>query len=94
MEQQDKITSKRVQSELAHNLPSGSDLSKIDQLVADNQELLALTKRAFVKREVEKELIPVKEEWEQFAAEHADELEALDKENSAEPHTATIKKLK
>ena len=30
------------------------------------------------------------EEWEKFAAEHAEELEALGKD---EPHTATIKKL-
>ena len=50
---------------------------RIDQLVAENQELLALTKQAFVKREVEKESVPVDEEWEKFAAEHADELEAL-----------------
>ena len=49
----------------------------IDQLVAENQELLALTKQAFVKREVEKESVPVDEEWEKFAAEHAEELEAL-----------------
>ena len=62
---------------------------KIDQLVAENQELLALTKRAFVKREVEKESVPVDEEWEKFAAEHADELDALEKD---EPPTATIKK--
>ena len=63
---------------------------KLDQLVVENQELLALTKQAFVKREVEKESVPVDEEWEKFAAEHADELEALEKD---EPHTATIKKL-
>ena len=63
---------------------------KLDQLVAENQELLALTKQAFVKREVEKESVPVDEEWEKFAAEHADELEALEKD---EPHTVTIKKL-
>ena len=63
---------------------------KLDQLVAESQELLALTKQAFVKREVEKESVPVDEEWEKFAAEHADELEALEKD---EPHTATIKKL-
>ena len=55
-----------------------------------NQELLALTKQAFVKREVEKESVPVDEEWEKFAAEHAEELEALEKD---EPRTATIKKL-
>ena len=63
---------------------------RIDQLVAENQELLALTKQAFVKREVEKESVPVDEEWEKFAAEHADELDALEKD---EPPTATIKKL-
>ena len=63
---------------------------RIDQLVAENQELLALTKQAFVKREVKKESVPVDEEWEKFAAEHAEELEALEKD---EPRTATIKKL-
>ena len=64
--------------------------NRIDQLVAENQELLALTKRAFVKREVEKESVPVDEEWEKFAAEHADELDALEKD---EPRTATITRL-
>ena len=63
---------------------------RIDQLVAENQELLALTKQAFIKREVEKESVPVDEEWQKFAAEHADELDALEKD---EPHTTTIKKL-
>ena len=63
---------------------------KLDQLVAENQELLALTKQAFVKREVEKESVPVDEEWEKFATEHAEGLEALEKD---EPRTATIKKL-
>ena len=62
---------------------------RIDQLVAENQELLALTKQAFIKREVEKESVPVDEEWQKFAVEHADELEALEKD---ELHTATIKK--
>ena len=63
---------------------------KFDQLEAENQELLALTKQAFVKREVEKESVPVDEEWEKFAAEHAEELEALEKD---EPRTATITRL-
>ena len=63
---------------------------RIDQLVAENQELLALTKQAFVKREVENESVPVDEEWQKFAAEHADELEALEKD---EPRTATITRL-
>ena len=44
---------------------------RIDQLVAENQELLALTKQAFIKREVENESVPVDEEWQKFAAEHA-----------------------
>ena len=63
---------------------------RIDQLVAENQELLALTKQAFIKREVENESVPVDEEWQKFAAEHADELEALEKD---EPRTATITRL-
>ena len=63
---------------------------RIDQLVAENQELLALTKQAFIKREVENESVPVDEEWQKFAAEHADELEALEKD---EPSTATITRL-
>ena len=66
---------------------------KIDQLVAENQELLALTKQAFMKREVEKESVPVDEEWEKFYAEHYEEIEALGSDNRIEPHTATIKKL-
>ena len=63
---------------------------RIDQFVAENQELLALTKQAFIKREVENESVPVDEEWQKFAAEHADELEALEKD---EPRTATITRL-
>ena len=63
---------------------------KLDQLVAENQELLALTKQAFIKREVEKESVPVDEECEKFATEHAEELEALEKD---EPRTATITRL-
>ena len=64
--------------------------NRIDQLEAENQELLALTKQAFIKREVEKESVPVDEEWQKFAAEHADELDALEKD---EPRTATITRL-
>jgi len=63
---------------------------KLDQLVAENQELLALTKQAFIKREVEKESVPVDEEWQKFTTEHADELEALEKD---EPRTAAITRL-
>ena len=63
---------------------------KIDQLVEENLELLSLMKQAFVKREAERESVPVDEEWQKFAAEHADELEALEK---GEPHTAAMKRL-
>ena len=64
--------------------------NRIDQLEEENQELLALMKQAYVKQEVEKAPIPVEEEWQKFAAEHADELNTLDSEK---PHTATIRKL-
>ncbi len=64
---------------------------KIDQLVAENQELLALTKQALVKREVERESVPVDEEWEKFYAEHSEEIEALGSEHSIEPQAAATK---
>ena len=57
---------------------------QLHQLIADNPELaeqleqLALTKQAFVKHEADEEVIPVEDEWQKFAAEHADEFEALD----------------
>ena len=66
------------------------------QMLADDPELaeqleqLALTKQTFVKHEADEEAVPVEDEWQKFAAEHADELDALEKD---EPHTATIKKL-
>ena len=66
---------------------------QLHQLIADNPELaeqleqLALTKQAFVKHEADEEVIPVEDEWQKFAAEHADEFEALD---THAPHTATI----
>ena len=64
--------------------------NKIDRLEAENHELLALIKQAFVKREVEREPVPVDEEWQKFATEHADELEALDKD---EPRATAAKTL-
>ena len=66
------------------------------QMLADDPELaeqleqLALTKQTFVKHEADEEAVPVEDEWQKFAAEHAEELKALGKD---EPHTATIKKL-
>ena len=64
--------------------------NRIDQLEAENQELLAMMKQAYVIQEVEKENIPEEEEWQKFAAEHADELNAL---SSEKPHTATTGKM-
>ena len=66
------------------------------QMLADDPELaeqleqLALTKQTFVKHEADEEAVPVDEEWQKFAAEHAEELEALEKD---EPRTATITRL-
>ena len=64
--------------------------NRIDQLEAENPELLAMMKQAYVIQEVEKENIPEEEEWQKFAAEHADELNAL---SSEKPHTATTGKM-
>ena len=67
---------------------------QLQQMIADDPELaeqleqLALTKQAFVKQEADEEAILVEDEWQKFAAEHAEELEALEKD---EPHTATIR---
>ena len=92
MEQQDNIH--LLLSMQEH--PEQYTEKQLRQMIADNPELaeqleqLALTKQAFVKHETEKELVHVDEEWEKFAAEHADELEALNKEK---PHTSTVKKM-
>ena len=61
-----------------------------DPKLAEQLEQLALTKQTFVKHEADEEAVPVEDEWQKFAAEHAEELKALGKD---EPHTATIKKL-
>lgn len=92
MEQQDKIN--LLISIQEH--PDEYTDEQLRQMFADAPELeellekLALTKQGFVKQETDKETIPVEEEWQKFATEHANELEALD---SDEPHTAIIKRL-
>ncbi|MBQ6062348.1 MAG: DUF4974 domain-containing protein [Prevotella sp.] len=69
---------------------------QLQQMLADDSELnelleeLTLTKQAFVKRETDEEAIPVEEEWEKFAIEHADDLETFAKD---ELHTVTFKTL-
>ena len=92
MEQQDKI---RLLLSMQEHPEQYTD-EQLQQMIADDPELaeqleqLALTKQAFVKQEADEEAILVEDEWQKFAAEHAEELEALEKD---EPHTATIKKL-
>ena len=54
---------------------------QIEKMLVDDPELaelmeqLALTKRAFVKREVEEEDVAVEEEWKKFLGEHAAEMD-------------------
>ncbi len=90
MEQQDKINLLIS----IQNHPDEYTEEQLQQMMADDPELtelleqLALTKQAFVKQETEGEAIPMEEEWQLFAMEHADELEALD-DNEAQ--TSTIR---
>ena len=57
---------------------------QITKMLADDSELaelmeqLAITKRAFAQKEADQEQIPMDNLWEQFAREHADEIDALD----------------
>ena len=57
---------------------------QITNMLADDPELaelmeqLAITKRAFAQKEADQEQIPMDNLWEQFAREHADEIDALD----------------
>ena len=93
MEQQDKI---RLLLSMQEHPEQYTD-EQLHQMIADDPELaeqleqLALTKQAFVKQEADEETIPVEEEWQKFAIEHADEIEALGEDNT---HSATVKRLK
>ena len=49
-----------------------------DPELAELMEQLVMTKRAFAKQEADKEDIPMDDLWEQFATEHAEEIDALD----------------
>ncbi len=81
MEKQDKT---RLLLSVQEHLEQYTD-EQLQQMIADDPELagqleqLALTKQALVKHEVDEEAVPVEEEWQKFAAEHADELETLEK---------------
>ena len=93
MEQQDKI---RLLLSMQEHPEQYTD-EQLHQMIADDSELaeqleqLTLTKQAFVKQEADEETIPVEEEWQKFAMEHADEIEALGEDNT---HSATVKRLK
>lgn len=93
MEQQDKI---RLLLSMQEHPEQYTD-EQLHQMIADDPELaeqleqLTLTKQAFVKQEADEETIPVEEEWQKFAMEHADEIEALGEDNT---HSATVKRLK
>ena len=58
----------------------------VDPELAKLMEQLAITKRAFAQKEADQEQIPMDNLWEQFAREHADELDAL---NSVQEQQAT-----
>lgn len=70
---------------------------QIQQMLDDDSELaelleqLAWTKQAFVKQEVNEEIIPVEEEWQKFCACHTEELNAIGREKEPGAKTSFIK---
>ena len=72
---------------------------QIQQMLDDDSELaelleqLALTKQAFVKQEVNEEIIPVEEEWRKFSANHAEELDVIGRDDESGAKTAFIQQL-
>lgn len=72
---------------------------QIQQMLDDDSELaelleqLTLTKQAFVKQETDEEVIPVDEEWRNFRASHAEELDAIDRDDESGAKTAFIRHL-
>lgn len=74
---------------------------QITQMLSDDPELaelmeqLAVTKRAFVKKEAEHEQIATDDLWEQFAKAHEEELDALDsnREQRAKAFGLPLRKL-
>ncbi len=72
---------------------------QIQQMLDDDSELaelleqLALTKQTFVKQEADEEVVPVGEEWQKFSANHAEELDAIGRDNESGAKTAFIRQL-
>ncbi len=67
--------------------PEQTTDEQLRQMLNDEQmhelvEQMAFTKRAFKNEETLTEELPIADEWEKFATAHAEELDALDKENS------------
>lgn len=56
-----------------------------DEQMHELIEQMAFTKRAFKNEETQTEELPIKDEWEKFAATYARELDALD-EDKSQPH--------
>ena len=80
MKQQERI---RILLSMQEHPENYTD-EQITRMLADDLELaelmeqLVMTKRAFAKQEADKEDIPMDDLWEQFATEHAEEIDALD----------------
>jgi len=72
---------------------------QIQQMLDDDLELaelleqLAWTKQAFVKQEADEEVVPVEEEWREFSANHAEELDAISRDDESGAKTAFIRRL-
>ncbi len=72
---------------------------QIQQMLDDDSELaelleqLAWTKQAFVKQEADEEVVPVEEEWREFSANHAEELDAISRDDESGAKTAFIRRL-
>lgn len=80
MEQQERI---RLLLSMQEHPERYTD-EQITQMLADDPELaelmeqLAMTKRAFVRQEADKEHLAMDDLWEQFASEHKEELDTLE----------------
>lgn len=83
MEQQERI---RLLLSMQEHPERFTD-EQITKMLADDPELaelmeqLTMTKRAFVKQEVDNEHIPMDDLWEKFASEHKEELDALESQS-------------
>ncbi|MBR2192611.1 MAG: DUF4974 domain-containing protein [Bacteroidaceae bacterium] len=95
MEHEEKI---RILLSMQEHPERYSD-KQIQQMLDDDSELaelleqVAWTKQAFVKQEADEEVVPVEEEWQKFSANHAEELDAIVRDNESGAKTAFIRRL-